>query len=243
MWWTPASQLHTVHFMKKLAGPSFQLRASDAPLYAWAWQRAEAAYDAVTQRRWPEIAHPSGVMLQRGDVALLDAPLEYARFYGMDVEYTTSTTLVYGPPAMVVGSLAADAIGNAFARSRAEALARHQWREAQTARVIVTDRRMLIRTVDHWLTFDHGAVAQFIPVPAHWHLIVEYHGAAPLLLGGVPAPHAAVVLQSILQGPDSLAMHAAFAPFRQPRAASAASEPVRDATHQLPRHGDGFAAG
>lgn len=228
--------------MKKRVGPGFQLRASDAPLYAWAWQRAGAAYDAVTQRRWPETAHPSGVMLQQGEVALLDAPLDYARFYGVDVQYTTSTTLLYGSPAMLAVSLAGSAIGNAFARSRAEALARHQWREVQPARVIVTDRRMLIRTVDSWLTFDHRAVAQFLPAPTYWHLVIEYHGAAPLLLGGLPAPHAAVVLQSILEGPDSLATHDAFAPFRQPRAASAASEPVRDATLEIPGQGDGFAA-
>lgn len=223
--------------MKKRSGPVIALRASDGPLYAWGWQRAGAAYDALTQRRLPETAQPSGVMLHPGEVAFLDAPLEYARFYGVDVEYTTSTTVLYGSPALIAGSLAGSAIGNAFARSRAEALAQHQWREAQTARVIVTDRRMLIRTVDSWLTFDHGAVAQFLPVPASWHLVVEYHGAAPLLLGGVPAPHTAVVLQSILQGPDSLATHGAFAPFRQPRA-PATSEPVRDATREIPRRGD-----
>ena len=83
--------------------------------------------------------------------------------------------------------------------------------------MILTNRRLQIRTVDSWLTFEHGAVAQFLPAPGHWQLVIDYQGVAPLMLSGVAAPHAAVVMQSILRGPDSLAQIVAFEPFRQDR--------------------------
>lgn len=89
-----------------------------------------------------------------------------------------------------------------------------QWREVQPARVLVTSERLLVHEATGWLTFDHAAVASFHPEPAAWHFAVEYHGVEPLRLAGMMAPHAAVLLASILRGPAILDQHPAFEALR-----------------------------
>ncbi|TDC38845.1 hypothetical protein [Micromonospora sp. KC213] len=55
----------------------------------------------------------------------LDAPFTYSRFYGTTVTYGQSSTVAFGPPAVVVGAAVGDLIGNSIARARAASLA--QW--------------------------------------------------------------------------------------------------------------------
>lgn len=179
-----------------------------------AWAAAQGAVETLARRESPPTVAVHDVMLRPGERAFLDGGFEYARFYAQGVASMERSGLYFGPPAFVLAGVAGDAIANASRRAAAAAASAHQWREVQPVRVILTNERLLIRTIDRWLTFDHAMVVAFMPEPTGWYLVVDHEGTEPLRLAGMGAPHLSVLMGAILRGPEALTENPAFAPLR-----------------------------
>lgn len=96
----------------------------------------------------------------------MDAPVQYSRWYGTDAVYTHTKTFAAGRPSFVVGSMIGSAIGYAARRNSAIAAAQRMWREHQTVRTLITNRRIMCRTVNGWLSFCYTGVVSSTPDPA-----------------------------------------------------------------------------
>jgi hypothetical protein len=66
---------------------------------------------------------PSGMRLNVDEIPYADTILGYSRFYGMDVTYHQNSLLLFGPATFVAAGLAVNAMTNASARRRANAMA------------------------------------------------------------------------------------------------------------------------
>ena len=152
------------------------------------------------------------VMLEPDETLLMDASLQYSRWYGTDAVYTHTSTFAVGRPSFVAGALVGDAIGNAIARSNAVSEARTRWREQQNCRTLVTDRRILCRASDQWLSFYYGGVVASHPDVLGATLILEFSDTAALRLHGVDGPGLCVFVTALLQGRQSLEAHPALGP-------------------------------
>ncbi|MFD6661146.1 hypothetical protein ACFWDK_02070 [Micromonospora chalcea] len=115
----------------------------------------------------------------------LDAQLHYARHYGSTVSYQQTSTVAFGSTAFVTGALLANAVGNASARSRAERLARPQWREHQLTRVMLTPTRTWCHSFGRWLSFDHAGVLEYHL--DHHGVVLFFADTEPLRLTGPAA--------------------------------------------------------
>ncbi|MCI4066103.1 hypothetical protein MRQ36_27570 [Micromonospora sp. R77] len=157
----------------------------------------------------------------------LDARLHYARHYGSEVTYTQTSAMAFGSVAFVTGALVANAIGNSSARSRAERLARPQWREHQVTRVVLTPTRTWCYSFGRWLSFDHAAVMGY-------HLesqgvVLLFADTEPLRLTGPAAWLHAVLFAYFRFGASALPT----APFLLPiRATHTAQQPAAAASRE-----------
>lgn len=142
-----------------------------------------------------------------GEVFITDAPVQYARYYGQTVTYTTTGGAFYGSPAFVAAGLIGTAIGNASARSRAEALAREQWRERRTVRLVATNQRLCCHVGQDWLSFYYSSISAVYPSAETHSLVCTFRGSEPLLLSGPWATAAAVVSTFFTLGTDGLVGH------------------------------------
>ncbi|MFY1618762.1 hypothetical protein [Micromonospora sp. WMMD736] len=115
----------------------------------------------------------------------LDAQLHYARHYSTTVTYQQTSALAFGSAAFVTGALLANAVGNSSVRSRAERLARPQWREHQLTRVVLTPTRTWCHSSGRWLSFDHAAVMEY-HLDAHG-VVLLFADSEPLRLTGPAA--------------------------------------------------------
>jgi hypothetical protein len=151
------------------------------------------------------------VMIDHDETVLMDVPLAYARWYGTDASYTHSSVVAAGRTSFVAGALIGNAIGNAVRRGNAAAAARTMWREQETVRTLVTDRRIMCRTSSGWLSFWYGGVNASYPDPLAATLVLEFHDAAPLRLHGCDGAAVGVFATASLRGRDSLMGHPALA--------------------------------
>jgi hypothetical protein len=161
-------------------------------------------------RVWDVVARP-------GESFVFDDRAGYARYYGTDVAYTQRSGFYFGSPAFVLAGLAIDAAANNSARNRAVALAREQWRDWQTVRVVVSDQRFLVQVGPQWLTFDYSVIAAIYPDLASASLVVQFTtGAAPLLLRGPASWLGSIMALAAVFGPPALREHPYFIGFEQP---------------------------
>ncbi|PPG33076.1 hypothetical protein [Pseudoclavibacter sp. RFBB5] len=158
-----------------------------------------------------------------GEVFFQDAPATYARYYGRDVAYSTSSGFFFGHPAFVVAGLAVTAMGNASARSRAQMEATEQWREWQTARVLVSNQRLVCFAGGRWLSFWYSGVVASYPSMRERTLTLQFGDAEPLMLVGDHVPLAIVMATYSMHGRRGLLGHPDLV-----AAAAALSAPVRD---------------
>ncbi|MGC4895539.1 hypothetical protein [Micromonospora sp. DT31] len=142
----------------------------------------------------------------------LDARLHYARHYGSAVTYTQTSTVAFGSTAFVTGALVANAIGNSSARSRAERMARPQWREHQLARVVLTPTRTWCQTGGRWLSFHHSGVLEY-HLDQHGVVLV-FGDTEPLRLTGPTAWVHAVLFAYFRFGASALPTTAFLLPIR-----------------------------
>lgn len=178
--------------------------ANDAA--AW-WEYARHIRGQLLRREVPEAQQQWDVVPRDGEVFVAAMPLTYARYYGTDVAYNSSSSFAFGRPAFVVGVLAVTAISNARARSRVAAQAVPQWREWQQTTAYVTNQRIVVFANGQWLSFDYRAVAAVYPDVASNALVCQFDAAEPLLLSGVAAPVAAVFTVMQTHGLDAVRTH------------------------------------
>lgn len=148
--------------------------------------------------------------MRKGEHPYADLPLEYSRFYGMDVTYDQRSVVAFGSAGFVLGALAVNAAGNAIARNRARALAAAQWREHQVARVLLTSERLLVFTRTRPLSFWHGGLSEFLPAPDAFQLLLTYPDCEPVQLKGPGVPWLAVAMARIIYEPEQLMMIPGF---------------------------------
>lgn len=184
-----------------------ELAANRAAQADHAWRVA-----AQLRRELPDRAPRNTVQVwdlvpNAGEVFITDAPVHYARYYGQTVTYTTSGGAFFGSPAFVAAGLIGTAIVNASARSRAEALAREQWREHRTVRLVATNQRFCCHVGQNWLSFYYSSFSAVYPSAEHRSLVCTFADSEPLLIEGPWAPAAAVVATFYTRGMDALTGH------------------------------------
>lgn len=103
------------------------------------------------------------------------------------------------------------ALGNSSRRNAAQLAAAQCWREIQTARALITDRRLICQIGGRWLSFYFSAVTAYYPEPANWSLVLDFDATSPLRVGGANAPLAAVVAVWAIQGRAAVRQHPALA--------------------------------
>lgn len=153
------------------------------------------------------------LLLDADEPVYSDCPLEYSRYYGMNVRYSQTSMVAIGPPTLMLGAYAVNAVGNAAARRRAEEQSRPQWREFAIARVALTDRRFLVSAGGRWRSFWVDGVLELLPYPEAFNLIMSYPDSEPLMLRGPGVPWMSVAFASLLYGPDRLMGLPGFAGF------------------------------
>jgi len=126
-----------------------------------------------------------GIVPNHGEAFFLDAPAEYARYYGQDVTYWQRGGVYIGRPSFVALGLVADSVSNSAARRNAEALAREQWREWQVSRVFVSNQRIVCSAGGRNLSFYFNATSGLYADLASNTLVVEFESAEPLMLHGI----------------------------------------------------------
>ncbi|MDA2809517.1 hypothetical protein O4J56_02595 [Nocardiopsis sp. RSe5-2] len=148
------------------------------------------------------------VRLEPGEVAHAELVADYSRFYAMDVNYQQSNGFYFGSPVFVAAGLTAQAIGNASARNRAQAMAAPQWREQQRVGVYVTDRRLLA-LVDgtRWLSWWYEGTMQVNPLLDQWALVELFNDTEPLRWQGPAVPWLSVAVSYLAFGHDHLLHH------------------------------------
>lgn len=150
------------------------------------------------------------VRMRSGEDAYADVPVEYSRFYAMDVSYDHHSVVAFGSAGCILGALAVNAAGNAIARNRALALGAAQWREHQIARVVLTNERMLILTRLRPLSFWHDDLAEFLPDPDVFRLLLTFPDCEPVQLRGPAVPWLAVAMARLIYEPEQLMMIPGF---------------------------------
>jgi hypothetical protein len=168
------------------------------------WNDAAWLYRRLLNGDPLPIPEYSSLVLGQDETLHMDAPVEYARFYGIDVTYRQRSVVAVGSPVFVLGALAANGIGNAAARSSARRMAAPQWREFQVARAVLTDQRLLAHTRSGWLSFWHSGMAEYRPDPRGFALVLTYPDCEPVLLRGPAVPWVCVALAWLLYGPETL---------------------------------------
>lgn len=188
---------------------------------AAAWEHARSVRSWLIARRVPKTMQQWDVIPQPGEVFFARLNLQYARYYGQDVTYSTRGGFFFGHPAFVVGALAVTAIANSHARSNAQAQAAAQWRELQPSVVWVTNRRLIVHANGGWMTFAYDQMSAVYPEVSALTLVCQFQGTSPMLLAGDDAPIAAIYTVLQTYGPDALAQHPSLRALDSP-----AAEPV-----------------
>lgn len=163
--------------------------------------------DELLEQRIPQTVDVWDFRASPDEVFFQDAPATYARYYGRDVSYSTTSGFFFGSPAFVAAGLAVNALGNASARSSAEREAAEQWREWQTARVLVSNQRLICFAGGRWLSFWYSAVVASYPSLRERSLVLQFEGAEPLMLVGDHVPVAIMMATYSMHGARGLAGH------------------------------------
>jgi hypothetical protein len=157
-----------------------------------------------------------GVILEPGEVLLVDTTAEYARYYGLEPTYVHTNGVFMGSASFVVAGYGLIAWANHRRRKAARAAAETSWREHQQVRLLITDRRLLCQVSGgRWLSFYYSAATAMYPEPGAWTVVLDFHEAVPLRIAGVGAPCTAVVATWALHGSTGVREHPALAPLRE----------------------------
>lgn len=130
-----------------------------------------------------------GLVMGRGEQAIVEGTAEYSRFWAGDGTYRRTSSFAIGSPAFVVGSIAGSMIANSRAKHAAQRNSTLMWREHQQSRFLITNHRVWCHTAAKgWLSFYFNSVSEFHPDLHGWSLTLAFENAAPLRLVGPAAP-------------------------------------------------------
>ena len=177
-----------------------------------AWENARGLRSTLLARQVPPVITVWGIVPNHGEAFFLDAPAEYARYYGQDVTYWQRGGVYIGRPSFVALGLVADSVSNSAARRNAEALAREQWREWQVSRVFVSNQRIVCSAGGRNLSFYFNATSGLYADLASNTLVVEFESAEPLMLHGIYVAQIAVLAILNTHGEQALIDHPGLAP-------------------------------
>lgn len=178
------------------------------------WASACQLYEHLAGGGALAVLPPAAVRLNANEVHYADALIGYARYYGQDVTYQQSSMLLLGSATFVAAGLAANAIGNASARRRAEAQAATQWRDHAQVRAMITNERIMADYGGQWLSFWHNGIVELQGDLSQWVFVLRYEVGDPLMLHGPAAPWFATVVAHLVYGPRGLQLPA-LAPLAQ----------------------------
>ncbi|WP_120519538.1 hypothetical protein [Arthrobacter celericrescens] len=176
-----------------------------------AWEDARRLRSSLVAHQVPPVLTVWGIVPNQGEAFFLDAPAEYARYYGQDVTYWQRGSVYFGRPSFVAAGLVADAVGNATARRKAEALAREQWREWQVSRILVSNQRIVCNAGGRNLSFYFNSTTGLYADLVGKALVLEFESAEPLMLHGIYVPQIAVLAILNTHGEQALIDHPGLA--------------------------------
>ncbi len=186
-------------------------RAQAEASAAATWHQAVGAARAIVHGGRPPALTVWDVVPWHDESFHADVPIGYARYYGTAVQVPQTVAAYAGRPAFVAAGLATTALLDAGARAAALRQAVAQWREHQSVRLVVSDRRLVVQRHGEWLSFDHGGLTAVYPDPDRRGIVCQYRDCAPVMLWGEHAPLVAVVVVAAAYGPQALLQHPAMA--------------------------------
>ncbi|WP_433796906.1 hypothetical protein [Actinoplanes sp. CA-252034] len=160
-------------------------------------QTAVHAFAALSRGLPPQQVLAAGFVSP--EPVYLDTVMGYARYYGMDVTFQPGFTVAFGSPAFVAGAAIGNLVGNSVGRSRAAAMARAQWREQRSVRVLVTASTTWCCVDGRWLRFDHSVVMEYHLEDAT--CVLTFPDTEPMMLTGPAAALHAVLFAYLRGGP------------------------------------------
>lgn len=175
--------------------------------YADSWSAARALTAGLTSGHHPPPREVWGIVLEPGESVRLDITADYARFYGLNGTYVHTSGFFWGSPAFVLAGVGVNALANSARRRSAEAASRQQWRDVQHTQMFLTERRIICQANGRWLSFYYSQVSACYPEPENNSLVLEFHSAEPLLIGGAQAPLAIAYTVWALYGERGLNGH------------------------------------
>jgi hypothetical protein len=137
----------------------------------------------------PPVIDVFGPVLERDEHALLSADVAYSRHYGTDAEYQPAPVVLFGRPGTMVGALAIRGLINQHRKKTAQAQAAAQWREHETAGVIVTTQRLICSLVScGQISIWYDSAAAIYPDLEQATVTLGFEGHPPIRLSGPAAP-------------------------------------------------------
>ncbi|WP_323374149.1 hypothetical protein [Plantactinospora alkalitolerans] len=172
------------------------------------WSSACRLYEHLVRGGQLVALPPTGLRLGQDEKIFGDTMLGYARFYGTSAQYRESSSFWFGSTGFVLAGMASDAISNASARSRAQAMAAAQWRDQAQVRMVLTNQRLLGDYQGNLLSFWHNGVQELAADLSQWSFVLRYQEGNPLMLHGPAAPWYAVAIAWQIFGPEGMRLPA-----------------------------------
>ncbi|OBJ84736.1 hypothetical protein A5640_14985 [Mycobacterium asiaticum] len=129
-----------------------------------------------------------GPVMADGEHARLSAEIGYSRYCGLNAEYSQSTWMMAGRPALMLGALAVQGVVNHRRKVAAQRKASHQWRFHQNCSVVVTTDRLICATAHGQESIWFGQCSEFHPDLQNSALTMGLFGDFPVRLSGPAAP-------------------------------------------------------
>jgi hypothetical protein len=138
----------------------------------------------------PPVIEVYGPVLEHNEYALVTTDVDYSRHYGTDAQYQSAPLVLVGGPAPMVGALAIRELINHGRKKAAAREAQAQWREHETAGVIVTTLRLVCSLPSYGQTSVwYESVAAIYPDLKQGTLILGFEdGYPPIRFNGPAAP-------------------------------------------------------
>lgn len=166
---------------------------------AWVEYARTTAAALLAEDTGPPAIAVYGPVLYPDEDAFFEGSADYARLYGGDGTYESSSLLALGSVPFMVGAFAANGVLNQRRKAKARREAAVVWREQQRVGLVGTTHRLLINTAQQgWMSFDYSAVSEFYPdfqSPQNPSLTMGFGNIAPpMRLSGPPVAAAAVLV-------------------------------------------------
>ena len=185
----------------KLPDRPQQPSGADVEMSSW-WTYACSTARRLRADQPPPVVEIYGPLLHSSECGRLSANLVYSRLYGGNASYTRNNLFAVGSIPNMIGAYGVNEMMNQSRKAAARQQAAVQWRETQTASVVVTSERLLCGTASGWLSFSFSSITEFFPDLDNWSVTLGFGGqASPLRLSGPPAPAVALWTAYAVLGP------------------------------------------